>query len=150
MAIILQRFFKRIFSTATRSIECPQEPVQIHSSATKRAFVYCLVGNIVEERMDKSQHTIVKGTKHFSPGAKVYCYPPIWGDGYENIKVIGRHRKSSKLVTMIIPSKHITNWRLKTVYDPFVVQQMEKNGGWTNKESHKERIIRMLKSLNSQ
>jgi hypothetical protein len=57
-------------------------------------FIYCLVGNIIEERFDQVLDKIVKGTKHFSAGTKVYCYPPVWGDGYENIKVIGRHRKS--------------------------------------------------------
>jgi len=111
-------------------------------------FIYCLVGNIVEERINKSSDTIFKGTKHFSPKTKVYCYPPVWGDGYENIKVIGRHRKSSRLVTMIIPSKYVTNWRLKTIYNPFVIKEMIENFGWTDKENDKERINEILQWLN--
>lgn len=110
-------------------------------------FIYCLVGNIVEERFDNNLNKVVLGTKHFSPRTKVYCYPPKWGDGYENIKVIGKHRKSRRLITMIIPSKQVTNWRLKTVYNPFVIKEMTKNFGCTDKESDKERINEMLQWL---
>ena len=106
-------------------------------------FIYCPVGNIIK-RYDRAQDKIVKGTKHFSAGTKVYCYPPSWGDGYENIKVIGRHRKSPRLVTMVLPSKCIINWRLKTVYEPFVIKEMTEHFGWINKESDKERINEML------
>lgn len=111
-------------------------------------FIYCLVGNVVEERFDKSKNKTYKGTKHFSTGTKVYCYPPMWGDGYENIKVIGKHRKSPKLVTIVMPSKHVTNWRLKTVYNPFIIKEMTENFGWTDQESDKERINEMLVWLN--
>lgn len=111
-------------------------------------FIYCLVGNIVDERMDNTRNKIVRGTKHFSPGTKVYCYPPQWGDGYQKIKVIGKHRRSPRLITVIIPSKHITNWRLKTVYHPLIIKEMKANSRWTNKESDKEDILTMLSWLN--
>lgn len=111
------------------------------------SFIYCLVGNIVEERFDNNLNKMVMGTKHFSPRTKVYCYPPKWGDGYENIKVIGRHRKSTRMITMVIPSKRVTNWRLKTIYNPFVIKEMTNNFGWTDKESDKERINEMLEWL---
>ena len=39
-------------------------------------------------------HEVKLGTKHFSPGTKVYCAPGHWGDGGENIVVIGKHRGS--------------------------------------------------------
>lgn len=111
-------------------------------------FIYCLVGNIVEERIDKTRNITVKGKKHFSPGTKVYCYPPQWGDGYEKVKVIGLHRNSHKLITIVMPSKHIINWRLKTVYHPLIIKEMKATGGWLNKESHKEDILTMASSLN--
>lgn len=54
--------------------------------------VWCLVANVVEELPCGSGSTQKRrGTKHFLPGAKVHCYPVLWGDGYERIKVIGRH-----------------------------------------------------------
>jgi hypothetical protein len=68
----------------------------------------------------------------------------MWGDGYENIKVIGRHRKSARLITVVVPSERVTNWRLKTIYNPFVIKEMTNNFGWTDKESNKERINEML------
>lgn len=80
---------------------------------------------------------IRKGTKHFSAGTKVYCYPPLWGDGYEKIKVIGRHRRSHLLVEIVTRSKWLTNWRVKMVYSPNVVNRMK--GYWDDsKESQKK------------
>ena len=90
----------------------------------------------------------LQGTKYFSPGTKVYCYPAQWGDGYEKIKVIGLHRTSKKLITIIIASKIITNWRLKTVYDPYIIKEMLENSGWTNRESDKKDIIELAEALN--
>ncbi|MEO8395100.1 MAG: ankyrin repeat domain-containing protein, partial [Chloroflexota bacterium] len=69
-------------------------------------------------------HEIVLGTKHFSPNTKVYCFPPQWGDGYEKIKVAGRHRGARGLRIMVIQSKRLINWRVKQVYDPFVVRNV--------------------------
>ena len=48
---------------------------------------------------------------------------------------------------MIIPSDQVTNWRLKTVYDPFVIKEMTNSFGWTDKESDKTRINEMLQSF---
>jgi hypothetical protein len=150
MANPLLHFLKRLFSALSPDAGSLQQPEShLTSSGSDNAFIYCLVGNIKEARLDKSLGTTVSGTKHFSPGTKVYCFPAMWGDGYENIKVIGRHRKSSRLVTLRMPSQHITNWRMKKVYEPFIVKQMAKNRGWTNGESDKEKIFEMLLSLNS-
>ena len=41
-------------------------------------------------------------SKHFSGGTKVYCYPSHWGDGYENIHVIGKPRKSRNLIMIVL------------------------------------------------
>ena len=143
MATFLQKLLQKIFPAKKQGKALQQNGATGESpSYSNEPFVYCLVGNIIEERVNQQQETI-KGTKHFSPGTKVYCYPPQWGDGYENIKVIGKHRKSFKMVTMIIPSKFVTNWRLKSVYDPFIVKEMNKNDGWKTKEQ----VDEMLGSL---
>jgi HSP90 family molecular chaperone len=53
---------------------------------------WCLIGNIIQERSyGEKEDEIRAGTKHFSPGTKVYCLPAQWGDGYDQILVIGRH-----------------------------------------------------------
>ena len=101
-------------------------------------FIYCLVGNVIRVKNSLAPVENLQGTKYFSPGTKVYCYPAQWGDGYEKIKVIGLHRTSKKLITIIIASKIITNWRLKTVYDPYIIKEMLENSGWTNRESDKK------------
>src|SRR5690349_24575027 len=51
-------------------------------------FIWCLVGNIVDQHYFGEEKQIKIGTKQFSPGTKVYCFPPQWGDGYEKIKVV--------------------------------------------------------------
>ncbi len=66
------------------------------------------------------------GTKHFFPGTKVYCLPVQWGDGYEQIVVIGRHSGSPKLCRMIISHRFITNWRAQAVHSPAVHRLMDK------------------------
>ncbi|MBW8358169.1 MAG: hypothetical protein K0M63_00020 [Weeksellaceae bacterium] len=110
-------------------------------------FIWCLIGNIVDERPTGIDKEIKHGTKHFSPNTKVYCLPAQWGDGYENIKVIGRHRKTSRNVCMIIPAKLITNWRLQKVYRPYILNVMQSQHGWTNSDKDKETILEMLKWL---
>lgn len=91
--------------------------------------VWCMVGNIVDQRPygpgGREQRS---GTKHFRSGAKVYCFPPLWGDGYKKVKVIGHHRKSNQLVTMVILSKWIENRRAELVYSPAIIRRF--GGRW--------------------
>jgi len=66
---------------------------------------WCLVGNIVAERpYGEGGDEKRPGTIHFSGGTKVYCLPAQWGDGYDQIIVIGRHRGSKRFNTMIVCS----------------------------------------------
>ncbi len=102
-------------------------------------FIWCLVGNIKENIRDNE-----KGSKHFSSGTRVYCFPEKWGDGYKKIKVLGKHRKCNKNITIIIPANHITNWRLKKVYKPWVIKRMVAQEGWSNRDIDKSKIKQML------
>jgi len=100
--------------------------------------IWCVVANVrwktaVEAGQQKSR----TGTKHFAPGAKVYCFPTLWGDGYEQIKVIGRHRGSHRYVTMIIGAKYLTKWRAELVHSPHVIYKMK--GHWDGTEQSKSR-----------
>ena len=67
-----------------------------------------------------------KTNKHFRTGAKVYCYPPLWGDGYQKIKVIGRPKGSNGkyFVELVLDAKWIGNARVELVYEPFVIDSM--------------------------
>jgi hypothetical protein len=110
-------------------------------------FVWCLVGNIVDERVDGATQQIRKGTKHFSPGTKVYCFPPQWGDGYEKIYVIGRPRKSSRFIKVIIHSDWITNWRVQKVYSQHIKREMIYNNGWGETDESKKKAETLLTSI---
>lgn len=93
-------------------------------------YYYCLAGNIKESFVFGEEKALRHGTKHFSGGTKVYCAQAHWGDGYEFIKVIGMHRKSKRLMMIIMPSKFITNWRLQKVYTLRIRQMMDEHGFW--------------------
>jgi hypothetical protein len=111
----------------------------------KAKFIWCLIGNVINTENGDYKQEIKHGTKHFSPNTKVYCFPVLWGDGYENIKVIGRHRKNSRSICIIMPSKRIANWRLQKVYNPHIINVMQSQNGWTNSDKDKQCILEMLK-----
>lgn len=110
-------------------------------------FIWCLVGNIADIQRTGEDGKIRTGTKHFSPGTKVFCFPAQWGDGYESIRVIGLHRRSRRRICIIINSKGVTNWRLQKVYNPQIIEMMRSKRGWTDSDDHRETILEMLKWL---
>lgn len=87
--------------------------------------VWCPVANIVPERPygpGGEEHR--RGTKHFPPGAKIYCHAFFWGRGGEDVEVIGRHRGSHRYEKMIVRSAWLTHWRADLVYSPHVIRQL--------------------------
>lgn len=112
----------------------------------KQQFIWCLVGNIVQEHLYGINKEPTPGTKHFSPNAKVYCMPEGY-QGNEFVKVIGRHRRSGRLIYIVMPSKLITNFRLKKVYDPKVLAFIKSNKihSWSHRLEAKSRILNILK-----
>jgi hypothetical protein len=109
------------------------------STPEKQPGIWCVVANVAPLQMHGEAHEIRLGTKHFSPNTKVYCFPPQWGDGYEKIKVAGRHRGARGLSIMVIARKRLTHWRVKFVYDPFVVRNVH--------EWHKENAEAMVAAI---
>ena len=115
--------FSRLLRTIRSWITKRLTPAKRESDGSQ----WCLVGNIVEQRKyGEGGNEMRPGTKHFSGGTKVYCLPAQWGDGYAQIVVVGKHRGSRNLVTMIVSSDWITNWRAQVVYKPAVVKQLTK------------------------
>ena len=99
---------------------------------------WCLVGNVVEEHPYSESGELKRGTKHFTPGTKVYCLPVQWGDGYEQIVVVGIARRSRRWITVVMPSDYITNWRAMKVYQPSVLRRLRAgyngfNGQWKSR-----------------
>ena len=129
-------WFKNIFKKMTSS-----------SYEETSDFIWCLIGNAVEEREYGEEKELKSGTKHFRPGAKLYCFPPLWGDGYEKIKVIGLPRKSKKKITVVIKSDLVTNWRKQKVYDQYIIDAMIENGGWDFSAGSHKRLDILLHSI---
>jgi len=114
--VALRRHLSRIWTwlfPAPAKPEAPAEPTD-----------WCLVGNIVEEHEFGELGEIRRGSKHFTSGTKVYCLPPQWGDGYEKIVAVGLARGSRRWITVVPPSRLITNWRAKVVYNPAVLRHL--------------------------
>jgi hypothetical protein len=112
---------------------------------------WCLVGNIVAVRSFGVEHELRSGTKHFSGGTKVYCLPAKWGDGYDKIIVIARHRGSKQFESMIIRSELVCNWRAKVIYNPEIIRRIEDAsvGNWKSKEQVDAYIL-SLENINNQ
>lgn len=110
-----------------------------------RESIWCVVANVVDEHPYGEDQEIQRGTKHFAPGTKVYCFPALWGDGYEKIRVIGRHRGSKRFVTMVMASKWLTNWRVKLVYSPHIVSKMRRY--WDDSTKAKVQAETLVNSL---
>ena len=113
------------------------------------SWCWCLVGNIVREHEFGEKRERKYGTKHFSSGTKVFLAPAQWGDGYENIVVIGLPRHGGRHIEVITRSEYIENYRLKKVYKPAILKLMcsSQYHWWGDTEDDREKIIECLKTL---
>jgi hypothetical protein len=112
------------------------------------ASVWCVVANVREQRpYGEGGRETRRGTKHFAPGTRVYCYPPLWGDGYEKIKAVGRHRGSRRYATMIVDSRWLTDWRARLVYSPTVIAALA--GTWDGPSRSRELAETLVASMRS-
>ena len=111
---------------------------------------WCLVGNIVDRRIYGQEHEVKYGTKHFSPGTKVYIAPHQWGDGGENLVVLGNPRHKKGLIECVIRSDYICNWRLKKIYPSLVLDRIDcsKYSWWGNDDGWKNCIEHYAESAN--
>ena len=65
------------------------------------------------------------GTKHFSPGTKVFLHPPLW-HGLDRVHIMARHRSGKgrgRFVQTTVKSSILTNFRVQKVYQPNVIRQ---------------------------
>ena len=116
-----------------------------------KEWVWCLVGNIVEEHSYGEEHDILRGSKHFRPGAKVWLAPPQWGDGYEKIVVIGKPRHYKSYIEVIMKSEYIVNFRVQQVFKPPVLKLMcnSEYSWWGDTDKDRNEIQQLLDSLQS-
>ncbi len=91
-------------------------------------LAYCVVANVAgETAQGEGGLDIRAGLKHFAPGAKVWVLPAQWGDGGESVMVVGRHRgRGGPYIRMVIPRRHLMNYRVRGVYSPAVLRALTK------------------------
>lgn len=127
-------------------------------------WIWCLVANIAEDVTHvRKDGTIGEGTKHFSPGTKIYI-GSTWHSGYDGWKfvVMGKPRHQRRLIQIYMDSDKLCNFRLKKVYDKRVIEHMtrfdrgglrlgaspESHGGWDNTDKSKKDIEEWVELLN--
>lgn len=112
---------------------------------------WALVGNIVQTHEYGEEKEIKSGTKQFRPGAKVYIAPANWGDGYENVIVIGCPRKSKNFIEIIMRLEYIENFRPQKVYTPFILKMMEESEyeWWDDSDRDYDHIESLINSINT-
>ena len=115
----------------------------------EQAWRWCLVGSIINSHPYGESKEILNGTKQFQPGAKVFIAPANWGDGYENVIVIGCPRHRKQYIEVIMRADYIENFRIKKVYAPFILRMMEnsKYSWWNNTDYDKQRIQELIESF---
>ena len=122
------------FVDRLRKIFRPRTPaafVGADQAAPTSSRVWCAVANVVAERAyGPGGAEKRRGLKHFAPYAKVYVVDYFWGMGAEKVTVIGHHRRSHRLVTIVIPSRTLTGWRCQLIYKPAVLRRVEANPNW--------------------
>jgi hypothetical protein len=104
-------------------------------------FIWCVVANVTREPHPEGPGGELRlGTKHFAPGAKLYCFPSEWSDGGERLRVLGRHRRGGpKLFEIVISTKFLTDWRVQRVYHPYVVHAMSRDRrAWDDTEKSQD------------
>ncbi|MGI5168476.1 hypothetical protein ACQEU3_29425 [Spirillospora sp. CA-253888] len=107
-------------------------------------LAWCVVANVAPEvPFGPGGLELRRGTRHFSPGTRVWVLPPQWGDGGEQVYVIGRHRGSRRLVRLVMRRDRLVSFRARGVYSPAVLRLLtgedEARGGpmfvsWTSRE----------------
>ena len=110
--------------------EAPAEPTD-----------WCLVGNVVEEHEFGEAKELRRGSKHFTPGTKVYCLPAQWGDGYEKVISVGICRVSRRWITVVMSTDLITNWRAKVVYKEAVLHRLREGFEGFNRQWKSEKEV---------
>jgi len=85
---------------------------------------WCLVGNVVAERLHGEDGELRRGTKLFPGGTKVYYRSAYWGMGAECVTVLGLSRRPRRWITATVRRCHLENWRAQLVYAPRVLQEL--------------------------
>jgi len=109
-----------------------------------------IVANVIDEHYWGANKEIKKGTKHFRPGAKVYCVFMYGGLAHENVRVLGKPRKSFRLVDIVIRREYLKNFRVQKVYSRQVMAFLGKYPSHTNIEIIRSGVDQLNKERNAE
>ncbi|MFC9327313.1 hypothetical protein [Kitasatospora sp. NPDC057015] len=86
-----------------------------------------------------------RGTKHFSPGAKVWVVPQHW-DWSERLYVVGRHRgRFNRWIAVVMRTDRLENLRIRGVYSPALGRALSEVAGrpfWSSSDDAQTMIDR--------
>lgn len=88
----------------------------------QKEWKYCVVGNIVESRVDE-EGNLWYGTAAFVGGTKVYLCGKYWDSTQDTIRVIGLNRRK-RFQVIDTPCELIENLRCQRTYKPSVLNLM--------------------------
>lgn len=123
------------------------------NAGEETSWRWCLVGNIVGAHEFGEDKEIRYGTKHFSPGTKVFLYPELPGMGNEYILAIGIPRNGGHYIEVVIRTKYAENFRCQKVYKPSVLKRMDNSKylcWWGNSEEDRTEITGLAEVFNKE
>ncbi len=104
----------------------------------------CIAGNIIGKHYYGTDKQIKSGTKHFGAGAKVYCIFMYGGMGHQEVRVMGKIRKSSRMIDVVMRTCYIKNFRMQKVYHPKVIKFIDKYFSHFESEESERAFMKML------
>jgi hypothetical protein len=88
---------------------------------------FCVVANVAAETTHGVGGADIRsGVQHFSAGSKVWVLPPQWGDGGDQLIVVGHHRgtRGRGYSRIVMPRRHLTNFRVQAIYNPALLHAL--------------------------
>jgi hypothetical protein len=88
---------------------------------------FCVVANVADETAHGEGGVDIRsGIQHFSAGSKVWVLPPQWGDGGDQLIVVGHHRgaRGRGYTRIVVPRRHLTHFRVQAIYKPALLRAL--------------------------
>jgi hypothetical protein len=101
-----------------------------------RTRVWCVTATVVVNG---------PGTRHFTSGSNVYCFPVAADHGI--VKVIGQHRTTQRYLTVFVNADVLGNWQVMALNAPDVIREF--GDEWDGSEASRVRAERLVAYLRS-
>jgi hypothetical protein len=98
-------------------------------------FIWCLKANIGDEE-----------TSRLKSGASVFLYPPLWGDGYKSIKVIGKDKETNKFIEIVVSASKLKNFKSTKVTKPDIISRL--SSYWQDNSKSLDIVDKLAQEMN--